>query len=139
MYWKTNDTSGNPTSARSRSSWLFFSSPFVKWFHLDLVVNNLLRLHKENVHVRARVAVEQRRCFDELPAIFAPLALERLVCLAKSVLVEQEQLPQCVEREVAFDVLFFVDDGGGKRLLVRLALEDLLLDRARGDEPVDEA
>lgn len=111
----------------------------MKWFHLDLVVNNLLRLHKENVHVRARVAVEQRRCFDELPAIFAPLALERLVCLAKSVLVEQEQLPQCVEREVAFDVLFFVDDGGGKRLLVRLALEDLLLDRARGDEPVDEA
>lgn len=34
IYWKTNDTSGNPTSARRRSSWLFFNSSFVKWFHL---------------------------------------------------------------------------------------------------------
>ena len=130
MYWKTNDTSGNPTSARSRSSWLFFSSPFVKWFHLDLVVNNLLRLHKENVHVRARVAVEQRRCFDELPAIFAPLALERLVRLAERLLVEEEELPQCVQREVPLGILLLVHNRGRECLLGRLPLKDLLLDRA---------
>src|ERR1700761_2527829 len=34
MYWKTKDTSFSPTSARSKSSWLFLSSAFVKWFHL---------------------------------------------------------------------------------------------------------
>jgi hypothetical protein len=32
--WNTNEMSGWPTSARSRSSWLFFNSAFVKWFHV---------------------------------------------------------------------------------------------------------
>lgn len=49
--------------------------------------------------------------------------------LAERVLVEQEQLAQRVDREVAFCVLFLVDDGGRQCLFVCLSLEDLLLDR----------
>lgn len=89
-------------------------------------------------HVRARVSVQESRGLDELPPVSAPFALERLVRLTQRVLVEQEQLPERIEREVPLGVLFLVDDGGGERLLVRLPLEDLLLDRAGGDEAVYE-
>lgn len=58
--------------------------------------------------------------------------------LAERVLVEQEQLPERVEREMALRVLFLVYDAGRERLFVRLSLEDLLLDGTRGDEAVDE-
>ena len=78
-------------------------------------------------------------CFNRMLDVLASLALERLVLLAQCVLVKHEQFPECVDREVALGVLLFVHDGGGEGLLVCLSLEDLLLDRARGDEPVDEA
>ena len=59
--------------------------------------------------------------------------------IAQRILVESKQLPQSVNREVSLGVLFLVNDTGGERLFVGLALEDLLFDRAGGDEPVDEA
>ena len=90
-----------------------------------------------NHHSRARVAVKQRGCFDELPAVPAPLALERLVRLAERVLLELKQLPEGVQREVSLNILLLVHDRRRERLLVSLPLEDLLLNSTRGDETVD--
>jgi hypothetical protein len=61
------------------------------------------------------------------------------VGIAQRVLVESKQLPESVNGEVSLSILLLVDDTGGERLLVGLALEDLLFDRAGGDEPVDKA
>ena len=44
-------------------------------------------------NLRARITIQQRRSLHKLPAILAPLTLERLMRLAKRVLVEQEELP----------------------------------------------
>lgn len=95
-------------------------------------------LDGEGKGLRAGVAIQQRLRLHCLSPVLAPLALKRLMRLAERVLVEQEQLAQRVDREVALRVLFLVDDGGGQRLLVCLSLEDLLLDRPGGDETVYE-
>lgn len=50
--------------------------------------------------------------------------------VADGVFVEGEQLPQRVDREVSFCVLFLVHDSGGESLLACLSLEDLLFDRS---------
>lgn len=89
--------------------------------------------------LRARIAVQQRRCLDDLPPVLAPFALERLVRLAERLLVEKEQLAERVQREVPLCIFFLVHDRGGQSLLGRLPLEDLLLDGARRDEAVYEA
>lgn len=59
--------------------------------------------------------------------------------LTQRVLLEREQLPKHVSGEMALGIRELVDDGGRQRLLGRLPLEDLLLDRALRDEPVHEA
>jgi hypothetical protein len=48
-------------------------------------------------------------------------------------------LAQRVDGEVAFRVFLLVDNGGGKRLLICLPLENLFFDGAGGYESVDEA
>ena len=47
----------------------------------------------DEANLRARITIQQRRSLHKLPAILAPLTLERLMRLAKRVLVEQEELP----------------------------------------------
>ena len=97
MYWKTKETSGWPTSARNKSSWLFFSSAFVKWFHLCRASQIFVYTHGPANHLRARVSIQKGRGLDELPAVPTALALERFVRLAESVLVEQKQFTKGVE------------------------------------------
>ena len=86
--------------------------------------------------LRARVPIQQSSSLDELSPIPATFAFERLMRLAERILVEQEQLPERVEGEVAFHVLVLVDDRGREGLLIRLSLEDLLFDCASADEAV---
>ena len=102
-------------------------------------VSGLLRRKFDQGDLRARITIQQRRSLYELPAVLAPLTLERLVRLAERVLVEQEEFPERVQREVSLDVFLLVHHRGRERLLVRLPLEDLLLDRTGGDEPINEA
>lgn len=52
---------------------------------------------QQSVHSRASITIQQRRGLYNLPSVPTPLALERLVGLAKCVLVEQEELPQRVD------------------------------------------
>lgn len=59
--------------------------------------------------------------------------------LTECILVEQEQLPERVDREVALGVFFLVDDTRGQCLFVGLSLEDLLFDGPGADETIDEA
>lgn len=67
----------------------------------------------------ARIAIQHRRRLDVLfPIRFAPLALERVVRIARRAGLELEQLFQRIKREMALDVLCGVDDAGGERLLV---------------------
>ena len=58
----------------------------------------------------ARVTVQQSRRLDHLPAVFAALALERVVCVTCRTGPILEQLTQRVEAEMAFDILSRVDD-----------------------------
>ncbi len=58
--------------------------------------------------------------------------------LTKRVLVEEEQLPESIEREVTFRIFLLVHHSRRQSLLISLPLKDLLLDRTGGDEPVDE-
>ena len=50
--------------------------------------------------------------------------------VASRALVQFEQIAQISEREVPLDVLLVVHDARTQRLLVRLPLKNLLLDRA---------
>ena len=87
-----------------------------------------------------RVAVQHRGGFPDLPPVRpAAFAAERVVRVGARRRLELEQFAQRVEREVALDVFGRVDDAGREGLLVGLALEDLLLDRAGRDEAVHEA
>ena len=52
------------------------------------------------------------------------------MCVASRALVQFEQIAQISEREVPLDILLVVDDARTQRLLVRLPLKNLLLDRA---------
>ena len=86
------------------------------------------------------VAIQHGGRLEELPAVgFAAFALEGVVGVAGGVRLELEQFAEGIDAEMALDVLGAVDDAGRERLLVALPLEDLLLDRARRDEAVDEA
>jgi hypothetical protein len=69
----------------------------------------------------------------------AALALEDIVGLTNGGLVHLKEVTEAVEGKVPLDVLGGVDDARAEGLLVGLALEDLLLDGAGGDEAVDEA
>ena len=89
-------------------------------------------------HVRACIAVQQRLRLEELLAVLATLALECLVRLAEGLIVVLEQLPEVVAREEPLDVFLLVYDSRRQRLLLRLPLENLLLDCARRDESVHE-
>lgn len=89
-------------------------------------------------HLRARITVQQSLSLHELLSVLATLAFEGLMRLAQRLLIEQEQFTERVEREMALDVLFLVHDGRRQRLLVRLSLEDLFLDRSRRDEAIHE-
>jgi len=71
--------------------------------------------------------------------IFTPLALEGVVCIANSLFIEREELTECINGKVTFCIFLFVDDSGRQGLLVRLSLEDLLLNRSSRDEAIDEA
>ena len=51
--------------------------------------------------------------------------------IGRGVLPEGEELPELGEAEVPRHVLLAVDHAGTQRLLVALALQDLLLDRTR--------
>lgn len=96
------------------------------------------RMTYEGLYVRAGISIQQCLGLHRLPAVLTPLTLERLVGLTQRVFVEQEQLAQRVQGKVTLDVLFLVYDGRGKRLLVRLSLEDLLFDRSCGYKAVHE-
>jgi len=71
--------------------------------------------------------------------VFTPLALEGIVGIANSLFIECEELTECINRKVTFCIFLFVDDSGRQGLLVRLSLENLLLNRSSRDEAVDEA
>lgn len=88
---------------------------------------------------RARITVQHSLRLDELPSIFAALALERVMRIAFRLGIVEEKLAQAVGREVTFDVFGAVDDATRERLLVRLTLKDLFLDRTGGNEAVYEA
>ena len=73
-----------------------------------------------------------------LPSIHTSLALERLVCItALGRLVELEQLPQVLLREMTLNILILIHHTGRQRLLVRLTLENLFLNRSCRNESVD--
>ena len=90
---------------------------------------------------RTRIAVQHGGGLEHLPAILlpTPLALERIMRIARRVISELEELAERIEREVALDVLGGVDHTRGQGLLVGLALEDLLFNGAGRDEAVHEA
>lgn len=96
------------------------------------------RITHEDLYVRAGISVQQCLGLHRLPTVLTPLTLERLVGLTQRVFIKQEQLAQRVQGKVTLDVLLLVYDGGGKRLLVRLSLEDLLFDRSGGYKAVHE-
>lgn len=92
MYWNTNETSGNPTSALNKSSWLFLSSTFVKWFHLYLgrVSQSQSMLADGSDYLRAGISIQEGRSFNHLSPIFTSLALERVVRVAYRFVIKRE-------------------------------------------------
>lgn len=52
----------------------------------------------------ASVTVQKSRCLDELLSISTPLAFERVVRITLCGLVELEELPQIVDREMSLGV-----------------------------------
>jgi len=71
--------------------------------------------------------------------MFTTLAFKSVMGFAKCVLIELEKLSESVQRKVPFGVFLFVNDCGGQRLFVGLALEDLFFDRSCRDEAIDKA
>jgi len=59
--------------------------------------------------VRAGIAIEQGRRFNDLLAVLATLAFEGLVCLALRVFIEQKQLSESIGRKVTLCIFLFVD------------------------------
>jgi len=84
-----------------------------------------------------RISIQQRRRFDSLSPILAPLAFKSIVGFAKSVLVELKELPESINREVPFGVFFLVDDSGGQGLFIGLSLEDFLFDCSGRNETIN--
>ena len=64
---------------------------------------------QKNGYIRAGITIEQGRCFDDLLAILAALAFERLVCLALRVFVEQKQLSESIDRKMTLCIFLLVD------------------------------
>lgn len=59
----------------------------------------------------ARIAVQHRRRLHPLPSVrLTPLALERVVCIARRTGLELEQLPQTIEREMPFNIFGGIHD-----------------------------
>lgn len=73
---------------------------------------------------RSRVTIKHRRSLDRLfPFLVAPLALEQVVSLTRSV-HEREQLFHVFSRKVSTNVGLLVDDTRREVLFVGLSLED---------------
>lgn len=67
----------------------------------------------------ARIPVQHRGRFDVLlPIRLAPLALERIMRIARRARFELEQLSQGIQREMPLDVFRGINDARGERLLV---------------------
>ena len=85
----------------------------------------------------AGVTIKHRRRLDALlPVRSASFAFKGIMRIGCGVGLKLKEFAKAVEREVTFDVFCRVDDTGGQRLLVRLALEDLLFNGACCDEAV---
>ena len=54
-----------------------------------------------------------------------------VVSVTAGVLIDSKEIAQFVGGEMSFDVLLLIDDATAQRFLVRLPLEDLLLECAR--------
>lgn len=112
---------------------------FMQDLSTEQVVVQLIEVCTAIVIPRAGIFIQHCRCFGDLLAILASLALERVVRFAFCILLVLEQLTQIVDREMPFLVCGFVHNALGQRLFAQLTLKDLLLDRSSGDKPVYEA
>lgn len=90
-------------------------------------------------HLRASITIKQGGRLDHLLPVLTPFTLERFMCVAKSLLVEREQLSKSIQRKVTFGIFFLVHHSRGQCLFVSLTLEDFLLDGAGGYESVYKA
>jgi hypothetical protein len=90
-------------------------------------------------HLRASISIEQCWGLGYLFSVLASFTLERLVRLTLRILVEQEQLPQIVQREMAFGIFFFIHHCRGQSLFVGLPLKYLFFDSAGRNETIDKA
>jgi hypothetical protein len=85
--------------------------------------------HWEEI-VRASIPVQESRRFHNLLAIPASLALECVMRLAESSLVELEQLAKSTHREMPLRIFFFIHYSRRQGLLGSLTLEYLLFYRS---------